>query len=622
MTDLFNLGVAETPAAAAPEPFPSGVKVVQARVSNFRGIANIEVDLDHITVLLGANNAGKSSFLDALSIAVGASRRQVGREDIHLKAGETDIPRDRTAVIDLLLVPIGPDGERIDSFPSGSFWTGLFSEAISQDDDFRDFVAFRASVAFKVQHGEYKIERKFLREWLPFSDYLSAGEKGGVSATQWEPFALHYIDAKRDMDEDLRVRTSFWRRLTDDLGLDGPSITAAEQMLNDLNTQLVSGSEVLRHVGSHLSGLKGLLASGTATVDISPVARRLRDLSKGLDVSVAGVGNLAFPLARHGMGTRSLASVLVFQAFASWRTTRALAEGNKVHSFLALEEPEAHLHPQAQRTLYSQIEEMPAQVLVSTHSPYFSSQAKLSELRLFRKEGVETKVSRMDLGALSSNDIRKLEEKIMLTRGDILFSTGLVLFEGETEEAALPIFAKREWGASIHELGLSFVPVGGGDYFAYIWLAKSLGIPWFIVSDAEPLPLATLDAALVKAGEAEHGNCPAVTIFDAGRDFEAQLIADGYGQEIERAINAIEGADDHLTHYVTMMDGQKKKGGVVRNYQVGTGRSDALLDCMRENKTRYASGIAREICSLGDDVRAVPPHLKRAFQKISVALGR
>ena len=43
----------------------SGVKVTDVRISNFRSILNIEVLLDDLTVLVGANNSGKTSLLDA-----------------------------------------------------------------------------------------------------------------------------------------------------------------------------------------------------------------------------------------------------------------------------------------------------------------------------------------------------------------------------------------------------------------------------------------------------------------------------------------------------------------------------------------------------------------------------
>lgn len=629
MTDLNTAQVGGVAAAtAAPRPAPptatpvgSGLRFVAARISNFRGLRSVDVELDQMTVLLGANNAGKSSFLDAICVAVGAQRRPVGKDDIHLAAQETDAPKDRAATIDLLIRPIGSDGLVSGAFESGSYWTGLFSTAISQDDQFRDFVAIRARIAWSVAHGEYRVERHFLKEWLPPATWLAASDKGMVSAAQIEPIALHYIDAKRDMDEDLKSRASFWRRLTDDLGLDESSVAEAEQMLSDLNNKLIAQSDVLKHVGGHLSELKGVLASGTASVEISPVARRLRDLSKGLDVSISGAGSLSFPLARHGMGTRSLASMLVFKAFASWRSQQAEADHNRVHSFLALEEPEAHLHPQAQRSLFSAVEKIPAQVLVSTHSPYFSGQAKLSQLRLLHKTGVSTEIRRLDMATIPPNDVRKLEEKIVLTRGDLLFSTALLLFEGDTEECAFPVFAQRYWGSSVHELGLSFVPVGGGDYFPYIWLAKELGIPWFIVTDAEQKPLQTLDAALARAGFQSHTQCSNVVAFDPGNDFEGQLVADGYSPQIEAAFDLAESTPDYLTTYMAQMAGQLKRGGLPRDYHLADGRTRALLDCMRENKARMASAIAGQIVELLDDELATPAHIRRCFEEISRRMG-
>lgn len=46
----------------------SGIKITDVRISNFRCLKNVEVPLDDLTILLGANNSGKTSFLDALSM--------------------------------------------------------------------------------------------------------------------------------------------------------------------------------------------------------------------------------------------------------------------------------------------------------------------------------------------------------------------------------------------------------------------------------------------------------------------------------------------------------------------------------------------------------------------------
>ena len=603
------------------ESAPSGLMFVAARVADFRGLKFVDMTLDWVTVILGANNAGKSSFLEALCLAVGAQRRVVSKDDIHLAVGEVDVPRDRKAIIDLLIRPADDAGNVIAAFPGGSYWTELFGLGISQDENHADFVGIRATLAWSMPQGEYRVERKFLKEWLAPQDFERAEERERVSAHQLEPLSLHYIDAKRDMDEDLRARTSFWRRLTDDLGLDDTSIAAAETLLSDLNRQLVDGSAVLKHVGNHLGGIKGVLASDKATVDISPVARRLRDLAKGLDVSITGAGDLSFPLARHGMGTRSLASLMVFQAFARWRSQQAMQEHNSVHTFLALEEPEAHLHPHAQRALYSQVQAMQAQVMVSTHSSYFASQAKLGQLRLFRKDGAASKVCSLDISNLSRDNVQKLENRIMVTRGDLLFSSALLLFEGETEEAALPVFAERYWGNSIHQLGLSFVPVGGNDYFPFIWLAKSLEIPWFILSDAESQPLHMLKSSLCKAGFPNGLQLANVVTMDPGNDFEAQLIADGYAPEIEAAFNSYYQKQDYISEHMESQKGQKKKGGGLKDFNVPDGRNLAILDALSSQKTSMAVPCATHIAAITDDSRTPPPRVRMIFNEISAKLG-
>jgi putative ATP-dependent endonuclease of OLD family len=625
MSDQVEAGppLTATPDAKPSEIQPNAPQIAAAcvRISNFRALSRVEVPLNHLTILLGANNAGKSSFLDALCTAVGAHRRSSGKEDIHLSLGELDVPKERQAIIDVQFRPTDASNNVIDTFPAGSAWTSLFGTNIAQDDEFRDFIAIRATVAWSPLHGEYRTERRFLKTWLPFDAFEAAEQGDRVTGAHLDPMGMHYIDAKRDMDEDLRLKSSFWRRMTDDLGLPDADVVAAEDLLNTLNATLIAGSDILKHVGSHLDNLRDVVAGSKSKVDISPVARRLRDLSKGLDVSISGDAGVSFPLVRHGMGTRSLASLLVFQAYASWRSAEAAKEHNLVHSFLALEEPEAHLHPQSQRHLYDQVKAIPAQVVVSTHSPYFVSQSDLSNIRLFRKSGAESTVCPLVTTSISDPEIRNIQQKVMLTRGDLLFARAILLFEGETEEVALPVFANEFWGSSIHRIGLSFISANGaGAYHPFLWLASQLQIPWFIFSDAEETPLKHLDACLTKIGAGTYLTNPDVVALSNGNDFEAQLVADGYEESIERALQNIHDNPKFLDDFIAVHNGQKRKNGTVKDYHAPDGRKLALVDAMRLNKTRAARAVAEEIVSAADTAARIPPHVKRVFDIIDKRL--
>lgn len=603
-----------------PYSIESEIAITEVRVSNFRALSNIEVPLGNLTVLIGANNAGKTSFLDALYAAIGAGRKQLGQDDIRLAPGEAFAPKEREITVDICIRPVGTNGQVIDSFPLGSFWTELWGPGISIDEnDFHEFAAIRTKLAWSVAKAEYAIERKFLREWLPFNTWLSATTSDRkVSAAQLEPVALHYIDAKRDLDEDIHKQGSFWRRMTDDLGLTPEDIAVLENSLSEINQQIIDKSTILQHLRLNLSDLNTVVSGDSAGIDISPVARRLRDLSKGIDVSFSTTGAQSFPLARHGMGTRSLASLLVFRAFAAWRNSHAISGNSKVHSMLALEEPESHLHPQAQRALYSHIKKISGQRVVSTHSPYIAGQANLDDLILFIKKNGDTTATKLDTSALTRpNDRRKLQETVIETRGDILFSRAIMLFEGQTEEQALPIWAEKYWDASIHELGFSFVRVNGTDYFPFIWLAKSLQIPWYILADGEALPVSALEKCLKSAQLPDIANSPNIVVFPNGCNFETQLLAEGYLAEAERALDEINGIPNSLDRYIAELDGGKAKGGGLRDYKSPGGRERAAADAMAGAKTALAKPLATIISGLPAPERRFPSKIERFFEIIS-----
>ncbi|MBF0143656.1 MAG: AAA family ATPase [Magnetococcales bacterium] len=600
----------------------SGIKITDVRVSNFRSLKNVEVSLGDLTILIGANNAGKTNFLDALYAAIGAGRKLFGQDDVRLEAGESLPPKDRVITVDARIRPLEADGCIVGKFPEGGFWTALWGSGIKQDmeSDFDEFVGIRTTLAWNPSKGDYVVERRFLNEWRAFDNWLASklDEKSRVNAAQIEPLALHYIDAKRDLEDDLRKQGSFWRRMTEDLGLSPVDVEAFEKILTDLNHDLVGKSGILKHLQDNLANIQPVVSAEGGEIGISPVARKLRDLSKGIDVSFTAAGSQSFPLGRHGMGTRSLAALLVFRAFASWKGKQAVEAGDHLHSFLALEEPEAHLHPQAQRSFFSQVKSIPGQRIVSTHSPYFAGQAGLSDLRLFTRRNGETTVSKLDMSALDSDEVMKLRHGVVNTRGDLLFARAAIFFEGETEEQALPILAEAFWGCNIHELGFSFVKVGGNsNYFPFIWLAEQLAIPWYVFSDGEPYTIGRLDGALNKLGKPKAVACHNVFVIPGGRNFESQLVAEGYLPEIEKVFDLVKGKTNFLDDYISRLNGNQRKGRTTRNYTTTDGRQKAACDAMSESKTRLAEPLASVLSAIPDETRRFPACIRALFNKIS-----
>ena len=104
------------------------------RVSGLRGLKNIEVNLEPITVLTGMNNSGKTSFLKAIQIALG-NRQFITEDDFYV----SDTNKADKITIDIRIIPINDQNNRKDNFEED--WEIVFGvDRIKFDDDDKDFL--------------------------------------------------------------------------------------------------------------------------------------------------------------------------------------------------------------------------------------------------------------------------------------------------------------------------------------------------------------------------------------------------------------------------------------------------------------------------------------------------
>jgi len=637
-----------------------GILIDCVRIANFRAIKNLEVNLSPLAMLVGANNSGKTSFLRALHLALGYDRRIVTREDVHDDG--TNDPHTTEIVVDVRIVSFDEKGKRKIEFDDDWSQSDDFSgkDKVKIDSDGYAFMAIRTKYKFDNLTQMFKPDVRILKEWLFFENWLAPNNEGN-KISKLDSVPLIFVDAQRDIQADLKDRNSFLGKLTNKPDIKPADIEPIEKQINDLNEAIIKGSSNLKKLQDNLKNLnKTVFSSAKDGVEISPINKKIRDIGRNLNINFTDSGKQGFPLEYHGMGTRSWASLLTLNAFLSWQQ-----EINKpYYPILALEEPEAHLHPNAQRQLYQQLVDIQGQKIISTHSPFVAAQCNLLEIRHFYKDVNGLKVGQVELsepyekrigelneelkisstsgdnkkllkaerdklfelkkGKINFEEKRKIERNILNTRGESLFSKVLIFFEGETEEQALPILAKEKFGCHPFELGINFIGVGGKDnYKPFLTFAKFLNIKWLILSDGDNNTEIQVRKQIRDAiGKNDYTKLFVLDSFD----FEEYLIEKGYGSCIIAAVNHVEKNADYLNFYIEKYNFEPKgvdENGVSipRNYKndIDGGVKRALKDIIQGEKTKYAPVIAREITKKKDENGKVvlPPKIDELFNKIA-----
>ena len=579
------------------------ILIDKIRVSGFRGLNDMEISLEQTTVLTGMNNAGKTSILKALQLAVG-NRNYLSIEDLTIiEKGRAD-----KIVVDIRIVQLDDEGKLVEEF-SEEWETILKADRIKTDLDFA-YVPLRTTLKYDPLTSKFNSKQEILNTWDPSEDKEWKDIVGKEKSFSFDEIPFFYIDAQRDIIEDIKVRSSFLGKILSDVKYSSEDIAALEELISEVNEQAIEKSPVLQTIQTALEGLNTALNQTAGGVEITPFAKRIRDLNKGLSIHYSDGGN-SFTMDYHGMGTRSWSSLLTLKAFILH--VKKLSQENEKPYFpiIAIEEPESHLHPNAQKRLYRQINNMPGQKIISTHSPYIAASAELSEIRSVRKEGDTIKIGQIDISHLNNDDKRKLRQKVINMRGEIFFSKALVLFEGETEEQALPIFAEKHFGCVPSELGIDFIGVGGaGAYLPFLRFAEALNIPWYIFSDGEADPIDKMGKTVKKLKDDDALDINAqsnVFIIPNNDDFEKHIVNNGYLNDINRYMK-----QTAISNCVNL----QHKINVTRNFKNLT--DIELLGAAKSNKTEYSLIFANAICNSS---LALPPKVIDLFKKIKTDLG-
>ena len=281
-----------------------------------------------------------------------------------------------------------------------------------------------------------------------------------------------YLASLRDASQEFKARSQYWGPFVKALELDDKTQAELENDLDSLNKKVLDKHKAFESVKTKLSKIAKLLPlEGTNPVSIDAIPSKIFDILSRTEVSLITKTGAQIPIVRHGEGAQSLAVICLFDAFLQNR----LKEINNLLAtpLLALEEPEAHLHPSAVKAVGEMLKDVMGQKIFSTHSGDLLSGIPLTNIRRLRNKNGKISAYRLKDDTLSQNELNKLNYSIRTTRGGFLFSRCWLLVEGETESIILPECAFA-MGHDLQAEGISCVEFSQVGVDKFIKLADEL----------------------------------------------------------------------------------------------------------------------------------------------------
>jgi putative ATP-dependent endonuclease of the OLD family len=409
------------------------VLIKRLRITNFRSIRQADIELGPVTVLIGPNNAGKSAILEAIRIALTrrwGQRGTVTEYDVHLCDTRPDPKVGDPVIIEIELQEDAPN-----AWPEDLH--GELEDIIQLDP-----VSGRASMIMRVSCAWDAGEESFVPRWefLDVDRNPLAGR--GARAINLQEFfqflPVFYLEALRDAADEFSTRSQFWGKLLRTVQIPDELEQKSKRIFDLLNRKLLDADPLLANLASGLSHISRVAASdapGQADLRLLPL-NTWDILSKAEVIYQTEGGKPWLPLARHGQGVQSLSVMFLFKAFVELVLSDLYRPESS--AVLALEEPETHLHPQAARSLWRHINDLPGQKIVTTHSPYFLQHVPFRDIRVVRVEENGTSISSLPREFRASTPLTPSVEKIIGASAGLVSydrSLGELVFSGTPSEA-------------------------------------------------------------------------------------------------------------------------------------------------------------------------------------------
>lgn len=427
------------------------------KLSGFRNFKKSTINFNKKSLIIGANDVGKTNLLWAIRLLLDRSLT-----DFDLDPKDSDFfafEATNEFNISLKFTDVKEDCvlSKLKSFVSDTSELYLVYRAYrNKETGAKTYKLFAGSSVPLLE----EIEDRFYRKVLNVK-YISSKRDFNNYINKEKNYLFQLAKENRNQEEaeaDDKLYTEIQTELQ--------KVDEKIPKLNFISSATNTINEELSKLSLHHTKQKIVFDASTSNADNFINNVSIASKSNEQSVLIGGDGRLnqiylALWASRNELTQESLSEVTIF----------------------CIEEPEAHLHPHQQRKLADYLNlSLKGQVMLTSHSPQIASEfSPNSIIRLLNRNGA-TKAASKGCSEIIEASFQDFGYRLSIIPAEAFFSDVVLLIEGPSEEMFYKSLAKQLI-IDLDRLNISIMMVDGVGFETFIKILNSLEIEWVLRTD-------------------------------------------------------------------------------------------------------------------------------------------
>ncbi len=454
--------------------------ISEIEIEGFRGFGKTEIIKfnEGINVIIGHNNSGKTTVIKALDLIFGKSGKYLSADDFHKNISIELLKRKPPSVrISVTLKESDEEASFSEDLVTVATWLTKIEKPyeakltyecfLSKKEEDSYFASMNSISSNDPQDYWNEIKYNFQRKYINRILVGDPKHENTLDSESIGRFDFQFLSAIRDVERDMfSGRNSLLKEVidffidyevkTDDSLTDVDKKKKLKErrvvFSNDAQGLINQLQERMKVGKKHM--LKYAEDTGASYDNIKPdFEGRILDteLYSALKLIVENETGFKIPAFQNGLGYNNLIYIsLLLAKMQKNASGEYLGSNARVYSMLAIEEPEAHLHPNMQykflKFLSQNKEKEVRQIFVTTHSPNITAAVDLNNIIVLNKTAGKFQVAYpgkvFSMSQEDQESLNYIKRFLDVTKSDIFFAKSIILVEGISEQLLIPEFSK------------------------------------------------------------------------------------------------------------------------------------------------------------------------------------